>query len=231
MIRAIAIDDEPMALEVIRSHADKINFLRLERTFINGLEALSYIQQHPVDLVFLDINMPDISGLDLSQLFPATTEVVFTTAYSDYAVEAFSLNALDYLVKPIGLKRFMESCQKAFRAFQKEEVTSPILFVKDGHDLVKVVVADILYIKSEGNYLTIKEKTKKTLTRMTMSEVLALLPAKAFVRVHKSYVVQVAYVEKIERHQLRLPDETIPVSIGYKNELLAALQPFGTPKS
>ena len=170
MLKAIALDDEPMALEVIKAHANKISFLELQATFVSAKEALEYLKTNPVDLIFLDINMPDITGLDFSQLLPKETAVVFVTAYSQYAVDAFNLNAADYLVKPIELTRFMKACQKVYENAQNakgEEVDLSYLFVKEGYDLVRIVVDDLLYVQSEGNYLTFKEKHRKTLTRMT----------------------------------------------------------------
>jgi len=187
MIHAIAIDDEPMALEVIKAHAQKVSFLNLKATFEDSAEALIYLKQNPVELVFLDINMPDITGMDFSQLLPASTAFVFTTAYSQYAVDAFKLNALDYLMKPIDFHRFMQACQKAHQDIKKEEAHNEYLFIKDGYDWVRVSITDLLYVESDGNYLTFREKTRKTLTRMTLIEAQGLLPKKYFFRTHKSF--------------------------------------------
>ncbi|MCP9763444.1 LytR/AlgR family response regulator transcription factor [Lacihabitans soyangensis] len=231
MLKAIAIDDEPMALEVIKAHANKVTFLQLKETFVSAMEALEYIKTNPVDLVFLDINMPDITGLDFSQLLPKNCGVIFTTAYSQYAADAFNLSAIDYLVKPFDFVRFMKACQKALDALSKEEAETPYLFVKDSYDLVRIVLADLLYVQSEGNYLTFKEKDKKTVTRMTMTEALELLPSKNFMRVNKSYVVNLNHIQKIERHQVSVAEkEFVPIAANYHSELMEALKQIWTVK-
>lgn len=231
MLKAIAIDDEPMALEVIKAHANKVTFVQLKETFVSAMEALEYIKTHPVDLVFLDINMPDITGLDFSQLLPKNCGVIFTTAYSQYAADAFNLNAIDYLVKPFDFVRFMKACQKAMDTLSKEEAETPYLFVKDSYDLVRIVLADLLYVQSEGNYLTFKEKDKKTVTRMTMTEALELLPSKNFMRVNKSYVVNLNHIQKIERHQVSVAEkEFVPIAANYHSELMEALKQIWTVK-
>ncbi len=231
MLKAIAIDDEPMALEVIKAHANKVTFLQLKETFVSAMEALEYLKNNPVDLVFLDINMPDITGLDFSQLLPKSCGIVFTTAYSQYAADAFNLNAIDYLVKPFDFVRFMKACQKAMDTLNKEEAETPYLFVKDSYDLVRIVLADLLYVQSEGNYLTFKEKDKKTVTRMTMTEALELLPSKNFLRVNKSYVVNLNHIQKIERHQVSVAEkEFVPIAANYHSELMEALKQIWTVK-
>ncbi len=231
MLKAIAIDDEPMALEVIKAHANKVTFIQLKDTFVSAMEALEYIKTNPVDLVFLDINMPDITGLDFSQLLPKSCGIIFTTAYSQYAADAFNLNAIDYLVKPFDFVRFMKACQKAMDTLNKEEAETPYLFVKDSYDLVRIVLADLLYVQSEGNYLTFKEKDKKTVTRMTMTEALELLPSKNFMRVNKSYVVNLNHIQKIERHQVSVAEkEFVPIAANYHSELMEALKQIWTVK-
>lgn len=225
MIQAIAIDDEPLALEVIKSHATKVSFLDLKGTFESATEALPFLMQNPVELVFLDINMPDITGLDFSKLLPASSAFIFTTAYSDYAVDAFQLNALDYLLKPIDLHRFVQACQKAHRALKQTEAINEYLFVKDGYDWVRVTVADLLYVESEGNYLTFKEKNRKTLTRMTLTEAQGMLPDQHFFKIHKSYLVNLNHIQKIERHQVIISNgDVVPLSATYREALLEALR-------
>ena len=230
MLKAIAIDDEPMALEVIKAHAKKVTFLDLKETFVSAMEALAYLKNNPCDLIFLDINMPDITGLDFSQLLPQNTSVIFTTAYSQYAVDAFNLNALDYLLKPIDFSRFMKSCQKAYEVINKEAPKVSYLFIKDGYDLVRVSLENLLFVESEGNYLTFKELDKKTLTRMTMTEALEMLPKSDFFRVHKSYVINLNQVKKIERHQVWVGAEAVPIAANYKDDLMDILKKIWTVK-
>lgn len=224
MLKAIAIDDEPMALEVIKAHAKKVTFLDLKETFVSAMEALDFLKKNECDLVFLDINMPDISGLDFSQLLPKNTAVIFTTAYSQYAVDAFNINALDYLLKPIDFARFMKSCQKAYESINEEAPKIPYLFVKDGYDLVRISIENLLFVESEGNYLTFKESDKKTVTRMTMTEAIEMLPKNDFFRVHKSYVINLNHVKKIERHQVWVGTEAVPIAANYRDDLMEILK-------
>jgi two-component system, LytTR family, response regulator len=225
MIQAIAIDDEPLALEVLKAHAKKVDFINLNQTFVSAAEALLYLKENEVDLVFLDINMPDITGLDFSQLLPPTTAFIFTTAYSQYAVDAFKINALDYLLKPIDFHRFMQACQKAHQNIKKEAASNDFIFVKDGYDLIKISIEDLMYIESDGNYLTFKEKTKKTTTRMKLADAMNLLPTKYFFRVHKSYLLNLNFVQKIEKHQIAVSDhEFVPIAANYREDLMEALK-------
>ncbi|SOE21631.1 DNA-binding response regulator, LytR/AlgR family [Spirosomataceae bacterium TFI 002] len=231
MLKAIAIDDEPLALEVVKAHAQKVSFLSLQETFVSAKEALEYLKENPVNLLFLDINMPDISGLDFSQLLPESTGVIFTTAYSEYAVDAFSLNAIDYLVKPFNFERFIKACQKAQNQLTDNKETSPYLFIKDSYDLVRITLENLLFVQSEGNYLTFFEKDKKTVTRMTMTEALNTLPSDSFFRVHKSNIVNLHHVQKIERHQLQVDDDTfVPIAGNYHSGLMEELKKLWTVK-
>jgi DNA-binding LytR/AlgR family response regulator len=224
MIKAIAVDDEPMALEVIKAHAKKVGFIDLQATFFSATEALEYLRKNNVDLLFLDINMPEISGIDFSQILPSETAFIFTTAYSEYAVDAFKLNALDYLLKPIDFGRFMQACKKAQEAIKKGISEDEFIFVKDGYDWVKISLPDLMYVRSEGNYVTFYELKSNVMTRMTMKEVAELLPDN-FVRVYKSNIVNLLRIKKIERHQVMLDDGTnIPISARYAEGLLEKLK-------
>ncbi len=231
IITAIAIDDEPMALEVIKAHAGKVDFIDLKETFVSSKEALSFLKNETIDLVFLDINMPDITGLDVSQLLPENVKIVFTTAYSQYAADAFNLNALDYLVKPFDFARFLKACQKTKETLTKTFEEQKYLFVKDSYDLVRIEIDNLLYVKSDGNYLTFYEKGKQTMTRMTMTEAIKTLPEKTFMRVHKSHVINLNHVQKIERHQVQLDtDIFVPVAGNYHSELMEEIKRLWTVK-
>ncbi len=234
MLTCIAIDDEPIALDVVRFHANKVPFLDLKQTFVNAVEALAYLRTNPVDLVFSDINMPDITGLDVARLLPPGTLFIFTTAYAEHAVKGFELNAVDYLVKPIDFGRFLQAAnrandrrdadtkQAAGQTAETPKTTPTTLFVKDGYDFVRIDLAELLFVESEGNYLMFYVDDKKVVTRMTIAEGLAQLPATDFMRVHKSYIVNLKHIDKIERHQVLVGDRLpIPLSPGYRDELLA----------
>lgn len=229
MLRCIAIDDEPIALDIISAHARKVPFLDLKQTFVNAIEALAFLRTEKIDLIFLDINMPDLTGIDFAEVVnnsPDKPLIVFTTAYPEYALQGFELSALDYLLKPIGFGRFMQACNKAYERKQASAgktdgaERSPYVFVKDGYDWVRVNLEELLYVESEGNYLTFQETNKKTLTRMTIGEAVELLPPTAFMRVHKSYLVSLDRIEKIERHQLTIGKVQVPLSGSYRDELL-----------
>ncbi len=220
MINAIAIDDEPMALEVVKAHASKVPFLMLEATFTNAIQALEYLKEKPVNLIFLDIKMPDISGMELATLIPKDTMVVFTTAYSEHAVKSFELEALDYLLKPFNLGRFLNSCQKAqeWHAL-KNGPNAGFLFVKTGTEQVKVLFEDLLYCEASGNYVTFCLADEKILSRMTLSEVVTLLPA-SFIKTHRSFIVNSHKIHKIERHQLTLSGKSVPISSTFYDGLM-----------
>ncbi|ADB41105.1 LytR/AlgR family response regulator transcription factor [Spirosoma linguale] len=219
-LRCIAIDDEPIALDIIKAHAGKVPFLDLKRTFVNAFEALTFLKTETVDLIFLDINMPDLTGLDFAQVVGNKSLVVFTTAYPEYALQGFELSALDYLLKPIAFGRFMQAANKAYERLSGDSKKSPFVFVKDGYDWVRINLDELQYVESEGNYLTFQETGKKALTRMTITEAIDLLPADQFMRVHKSYIVALDRIEKIERHQLTIGKAQIPLAGSYRDELL-----------
>ena len=224
-MKAIAIDDEPLALEVVKSHASKVPFLELSAVFTDAFKALEYLQREKVDLIFLDIKMPDISGIDFFSSLSKKPLVIFTTAYSEHAVTSFELDAVDYLLKPFSFTRFIKSCNKANELFTFRTSAEPtdFIFVKDGYDQLKVSYDDILFLEAAGNYVTFMLREKKVLTRSTFQEALNLLPGEKFVRVHRSYIVAVSKIDKIERHQVTVQQNTVPVSGAYREDLNAAL--------
>ena len=228
-MRAIAIDDEPLALEVVKSHASKVPFLELSAAFTDAFKALEYLQREKVDLIFLDIKMPDISGIDFFSSLSKKPLVIFTTAYSEHAVTSFELDAVDYLLKPFSLTRFIKSCNKANELFSFRNSAEPtdFVFVKDGYDQLKINYDDILFLEAAGNYVTFILKEKKILTRSTFQEALNLLPEEQFVRIHRSYIVAVAKIDKIERHQVTIQKHFLPVSGAYREDLIAALGRLG----
>ncbi len=220
MLSAIAIDDESMALEVIKSHASKVPFLELRDTFTDAIQALEYLKSNPVQVIFLDINMPDISGIDVAALLPKETLVIFTTAYSDYAVKGFELDALDYLLKPFNLSRFLKACQKAQEWFElqpKDELNH--LFIKTGDGQVRVEFEDLLFCEATGNYVSFQLKAEKHLSRMTFSETEKLLPS-FFVRTHRSFLANSRLVTKVERHQLHLSGRVVPISSTFLDQVM-----------
>ncbi|WP_207433271.1 LytR/AlgR family response regulator transcription factor [Sabulibacter ruber] len=224
-MKAIAIDDEPIALEIVRSHASKVPYLDLKAEFSDAFKALEYLQKESVDLIFLDIKMPDISGIDFFNSLSKKPLLIFTTAYSEHAVTSFEMDAVDYLLKPFSLARFIKGCNKAFELFNFRNTSETIdhLYVKTGYEQFKVLFEDILYLEATGNYVTFALKDKNLLSRSTFNEAINLVPADKFVRVHRSYVVALNKIDKIERHQVTIQKKEIPLSEAYRQNLTAAL--------
>lgn len=218
MIKAIAIDDEPFALEVIRQHCRSVPFINLQATFTNPDEAIRWLQENKADLLFLDIRMPDISGIDLLRKLNPTPLAIFTTAYSEHAVQSFELDALDYLLKPFSSERFMKACQKArqWMEFRSAAAKDTFIFIKTGYDQVRVSFDDICYIQSAGNYVQfILTDQKKILSRSTMAETSAMLPTDFFIRVHRQYTVNRRHITRIEKNTIYAGDTAIPIGPGY----------------
>jgi two-component system LytT family response regulator len=225
-MRAIAIDDEPIALDIIKSLAAKVPFLDLKATFTDAFKALEYLQKEPVDLLFLDIKMPDISGIDLYNSLSKKPMVIFTTAYSEHAVTSFEMDAVDYLLKPFSLARFLKGCNKAYELYNfrnAAEVTDHI-YIKTGYEQVKVMYDEICYVEATGNYVTFVLRDRNILSRSTFIEAINLLPQEKFVRVHRSYVVSITKIDKVERTQVTVNKTPIPVSEAYSDNLTAALK-------
>jgi DNA-binding LytR/AlgR family response regulator len=216
-LTAIAIDDEQVALSVIRTHAADVPFLEIKGYFTDPFKALEYLQQEKIDLLFLDIRMPDISGLELMTTLPGGPMVIFTTAYSEHAVQSFELDALDYLLKPFSFERFLKACNKAkglkelIQQRQQSDVPAHIM-IKSGYEQYKVPFDDILYLESAGNYISFVLRDKRILSRLSMQEALALLPPDKFTRVHRSFIVANNKIEKADRNCLYIGQ--VPVSIG-----------------
>jgi two-component system, LytTR family, response regulator len=227
-MKAIAIDDEPIALEIVRSHASKVPYLDLRAVFTDAFKAMDYLQKESIDLIFLDIKMPDISGIDFFASLSKKPLVIFTTAYTEHAVTSFELDAVDYLLKPFSLARFIKGCNKAFELFNARNtqtlIPSDHLYIKAGYEQVKVLYDEILYLEATGNYVTFVLKDKNILSRITFNEAVNMLPADKFVRVHRSYQVAVNKIDKVERQQVTVNKFIIPVSEAYSDGIAAAIK-------
>jgi DNA-binding LytR/AlgR family response regulator len=228
MITCIAIDDEPKALEVIERYCRKTSLVDLRATFREPVKAIEFLNREKVDLIFLDINMPDISGMQLVQTLSPRPMIIFTTAYSHYAVESYDLNALDYLLKPITFERFLAAINKAGggtlsskNGLSNED--EPTVFIKSGPQTYQVKVGEILYLEKDGNYITIHLKDRNILIRENMGDIFDLVPAADFLRVHKSYVVAIKHISMIEIHQLVINGEKIPIGSTYRDPLRSRL--------
>ncbi len=222
---AIAVDDEPIALDVVKNHAARVPFVDLAASFTNAFDAISYLQHNHVDLIFLDIKMPDISGIDFVNTLSNPPMVVFTTAYSEHAVKGFELNAVDYLLKPFSLSRFLKACNKAHELYLlrgKTEQAQPsnAIFIKDGYEQIKVELGDILFVEAAGNYTKIYLHNGKLLsTRVTVNDMQLLLPEKSFIRTHRAFIVARDRVDRFDRTQVIIGEHVIPVGTTYAQAL------------
>lgn len=219
-LRWVAIDDEPLALTVLQEYAKKFPTLHLVQSFTDAIAGAEFLRQHPVDLLFIDINMPDISGINLVRALVNKPMVIFTTAYKQFALEGFELDAVDYLLKPIAPERFEKAVQKAIEYFRFKsglrEEKPDALFVRSGYELVKVNLADIEYIESLEDYLKIHRTTgKPVMTLMTVKAILEKLPPQDFQRIHRSYVIALRQVRAIANKKVRLQTIELPLSDRY----------------
>ena len=221
MIKAIAIDDEPIALDIIRRYADKISFINLEKQFLNGLEAREYLKNNEVQLLFLDVRMPDINGIDLFKGLPEKPLVIFSTAYSEYALSGFELEALDYLLKPYTFERFEKACQRAKELLELKGIldNNPTLFVKDGYQMIKIDLKEILALQAVGNYIRFILKEREVLARMTIKEFLSEWADNSFLQVHRSYVINIEQIHKLDRHSIWINDIEIPIGGSFTEEV------------
>jgi len=230
MLKAIAIDDEPVALDVIKSLAAKITFMQVAASFTNAFDAIPFLQQQKVDLIFLDIKMPDISGIDFLQSLQRPPMIIFTTAYSEHAVQSFELDAVDYLLKPFSQARFLKACTKAYEQHRLKNngSSAPVapkhIFIKSGTEQLRVELEDILFVESSGNYMQFVTAAKKITSRLTMAEAEALLPADAFVRIHRSYIVAKKHITKMDKGSVWIKQTELPVGAAYTDNLQKLLQ-------
>jgi DNA-binding LytR/AlgR family response regulator len=224
-MKAIAIDDELPALRLIENFCSKVIGIDLLKTFNIPTEALKYINKYPVDLLFLDINMPSLTGIELYKAVKQNTMVIFTTAYSEYAVEGFNLNAVDYLLKPFTFRRFQQAVQKSIDYYnfqhQKQETQSKSIFIRADYVLMKITLNDILYIEGLDDYIRIHLKDQKPITaRMTMKNILDKLPANQFIRIHRSYIIPLASVTAVKSKSVFLHSIELPLGSSYEENFL-----------
>jgi DNA-binding LytR/AlgR family response regulator len=221
MLRAAAIDDEPLALEILTGHAAQLSFLALEHIFTNAAAGLAHVQRIKPDVLFLDIKMPDHNGLDIARQLPAGLQVIFTTAYPEFAVNGFELDVTDYLLKPISFARFVQACNKAKDRNAQKQEDQP-LFFKDGGVWHKIPPAQLLYAEAQGNYIKLVTRDKNYLIRSTMHELEAQL-SPYFVKTHKSYIINTRSIDRIEAQQVTIGFTGIPVSENYRKHLFNTL--------
>ena len=232
MITYVIIDDEPAAIEVLQFHLNKIPSMELKLSFRDPLEALDYLQKHKVDLIFLDINMPELSGISFPKFLQNPPLIIFTTAYSEYALESYELKAVDYLLKPIDFDRLLQAVMKAKQLLEgnirgetsSSEISSDIsdqtIFIKSGSEFHQVSIQNIKWIESDGNYVTFYTDKRPILARYKLSEVLELLPKEYFTRIHRSYIVALKHIETVKKHCVVIDNKEIPISSKYREGFL-----------
>lgn len=229
-MKCLVIDDEPKAVEILCDYIEKAPDLECAAAFRDPLKALNYIQSNPVDLLFLDINMPDLSGIQFLNALEHHPLVIFTTAYSEYALDSYDYDAVDYLLKPIEFDRFLKAVNKAFRRYREKKRgrlplrgDSGYIFIKSGTDYRKLDTQSILYIKGTGNYLTFVTPNKEILTLLTMKEALEILPPQ-FQRIHRSYIINLDHAELIEAEEVKIKDQRIPIGDHYRDSLFRVIK-------
>lgn len=224
----IIIDDEPDAIDVLKYHLNSIPFMELKATFRDPLEALEHLQKNTVDLLFLDINMPKLSGINFPKFLAKPPLVIFTTAYSEYAIESYELKAVDYLLKPIVFDRLLQAVMKAKELLKNSNTkvttnteasakpTEETIFIKSGSEYHQVPIQSIKYIESDGNYVTFHTTKRSILARYKISEVKELLPSPLFARVHRSYIIALKHIDTIKTHCVIIDQAEIPISNNYR---------------
>ncbi len=235
MINAIIVDDEPLALDVLETYIDKIPEINLVQRCNNALEANEALNNHDIDLMFLDIQMPQLTGTEFLKTLSKPPLVIFTTAYDNYAVEGFELNAIDYLLKPISLERFMKAVNKAVEQIDMQkagtsgagggEEDTDFIFVKADKKLIKIKYSDIIYIEGLKDYVIIRQETGRVITLQTMKSLESKLPASTFKRIHRSYIVNLDRINAIMGNMVEVTEKNaakhLPVGKNYREELLA----------
>lgn len=233
-IKCIAIDDEPLALEVLEDYANQLTNVEMLQTFTDPLAALVFVKNNDVDLVFLDIEMPQINGLKLAELLPSSCSVAFVTAYDQHAIKSYDLEVVDYLLKPVSLERFLKTINKVIDRrnplipvqdkTDNQVTNSDTIFVRSDKKIMQLTINNIVYVEGLKDYVTIHMTDSKVVIRESLKNVLLMLGPYDFVRVHKSFIVAVQSIKALEGNQLHLMGREVPVGGSYKVELLKAME-------
>lgn len=222
-MKAIIVDDEPKAIELLKSYLQHFTGIELAGTFRNGLKAFEFLSKEPVDVVFLDINMPHISGISLSKMIGKDTKVIFTTAYADFAVESYEVQAVDYLLKPISLERFTNAVSKLLTRKERPLKDTQVIPVKSGSTTHLIKADTILYLEKDGNYITYHTTSAKVIARASISEALEHLPDH-FLQVQRSFIVNMNAISSVDTDTIQISETTIPIGASFKEALRSKLQ-------
>ena len=241
ILKCVAIDDEPLALELLSKFVSQTAFLKLERKFSNAIEALSYLNQNEVQLIFMDIQMPDLSGMELARILDGKnntdkTRIIFCTAYNQFAIEGYKVEALDYLLKPYSYEDFLAAATKAYQYFDRIQNPSVVksaepavhqefIFLKVEYQLVKVMLKDITHIEAYKDYVKVhlKSKANPLLSLTSMKNMEELLPSEKFMRVHRSFIVALDHIDSVAKNVIQIGDHHIAVGENYKDQFLEFL--------
>lgn len=232
-LRCAIVDDEPLALGLLESYAKKTPLLELDGCYANAIQAMRALPEHPVDILFLDIQMPELNGLEFSHIVPEETRIVFTTAFEQYAIDGYRVNALDYLLKPISYTDFLQAVNKAVQWFdirrkaednssaQPSSANADYIYVKSDYKLIQIPLNDILYIEGLKDYIKIhlEGEPRPVLSLVSMKSMEERLPANRFIRVHRSFIVQKQKIKVINKGRIVFGKEYVPISDSYKQEL------------
>ncbi|MCF6181031.1 LytTR family DNA-binding domain-containing protein [Lutibacter sp.] len=233
VVNCIIVDDEPVARDILKSHLQKIDAVTVVATCKNAVEAFNEISSNKIDLIFLDINMPEISGLSFAKAINKNIKVIFTTAYREYAVDGFNLQAVDYLLKPISFERLLQAVNKFLdeSVFIETKATSEIIqeksnfiFVRSDRKMIKINFSEINYIESFSDYIKIHLSDKIIITRETITNIEAKLPKNDFMRIHRSYIVSISKINSFTNEFIEVQKKAIPISRSYKKEVLLRLE-------
>jgi len=244
ILNCIIVDDEPLAVSKLESFVAKTHFLELKASFYNGVEALEYLQKSTIDLIFLDIQMDDLTGIQLVEVLKKKPLIIFTTAYENYAIKGFDLDICDYLLKPISFNRFLQAANKALDQMMKNSHTPTVnqmveqqntitknskefMFIKTEYRMQKVMFDEILYIQGMKDYLLIKTPNANVMTIMTFKKLEEMLPPNEFIRIHKSYIIPVKKIESIERNMVKIGAKLFAISDTYRKEFYDFLNESG----
>ncbi|AXT63542.1 response regulator [Aquimarina sp. AD10] len=230
-ITCIIVDDEPTARDIITDHLSKIDRIKIVATCGNALEAFNAINTQKVDLIFLDINMPEISGISFAKSINTNIKVIFTTAYREYAIEGFDLHAVDYLLKPISFERLLNAISNYFKVHHHSKVTetkelhtSNFIFVRSDRRMKKIEFSEIIYLESYSDYIKIHSKSETIVTRETISAIESKLPQRLFMRTHRSYIIAISKIDSFSNEEIVVQNTSIPISRNYKAEVLRRLE-------
>lgn len=222
-LKAIIIEDEPLAVKKIVSFIDKIDYLVLSKTFDNAIEAISYLKTNTVDLIFLDIQMEELTGIQFLETIKQRPRVIITTAYDKYALKGYELDVCDYLLKPFTFERFVKAVEKVYTENLKNEVPNDSIFIKTEYRLEKIKLSEILYIEGMSEYLRVVTSDKKIMTKQNFKYFEDILSNSRFIRVHKSYMIAIDKIKSIERHRIKIDDTLIPISESYRDSFYAKI--------